>query len=519
VLLIAMTTVARADFVRAKGQVMFIDQTGSVVPFEHVQVRLMDSDWDFDQEIARGFTDHLGRYVLSGNAGDSNCPGCGKPDPYVKVVLEDPGRVEVHDIMHFTRNAVLTEIREETSGEIDFGTQTFTSEYPEKGAAILYALAEKAYDTFTRLTGETHVPGNGGEVAIEIPVVLSGGTPYTTWDTIHWPGIRDTEDDYLSFDHEFGHRLRHAADGDVNHFNGDLLWYRYGRYHKKDEDTNLGFAFNEGWAHYFRHVMQRGYMDGPWTGVFKGNEVEGHVATKLIGVGELCGFFPAMWKALKANPGKIHSFPEFLQAFIETKPQCHLDFDFNVKPKPDPRRLNLPDSSILRGLRDQLTKQVDSMDQRSLASLPATPRIPVAIRTQDHQTVQRLWQRQIKSTQDADSRARSAYRKLVTGLQPMSAESIRNRSYERDARAARNAFITALAQPRLLEVHQIRREIAREKAKTKDPALLSYLTNLNAKYVRLEEKLKQALSARQGLRTRIPLEILPRSFVGGRRAG
>jgi hypothetical protein len=133
--------------------------------------------------------------------------------------------------------------------------------------------------------------------------------------------------------------------------------------------------------------------------------------------------------------------------------------------------------------------------------------------------VQRLWQRQIKSTQDADSRARSAYRKLITGLQPMSAASIRNRSYERDVRAARNAFITALAQPRLLEVRQIRREIASEKAKTKDPALLSYLTNLNAKYVRLEEKLKQALLARQGLRTRIPLEILPRSFAGGRRAG
>jgi hypothetical protein len=101
----------------------------------------------------------------------------------------------------------------------------------------------------------------------------------------------------------------------------------------------------------------------------------------------------------------------------------------------------------------------------------------------------------------------------------MSATSIRNRSYERDVRAARNAFITALAQPRLLEVHQIRREIASEKAKTKDPALLSYLTNLNAKYVRLEEKLKQALSARQGLRTRIPLEILPRSFAGGRLTG
>jgi hypothetical protein len=125
VLLIAMTTVARADFVRAKGQVMFIDQTGSVVPFEHVQVRLMDSDWDFDQEIARGFTDHLGRYVLSGNAGDSNCPGCGKPDPYVKVVLEDLGRVEVHNDCYLQGSRLLPSQQQSSGAPLPFCFELF----------------------------------------------------------------------------------------------------------------------------------------------------------------------------------------------------------------------------------------------------------------------------------------------------------------------------------------------------------------------------------------------------------
>src|SRR6185369_9205652 len=96
----------------------------------------------------------------------------------------------------------------------------------------------------------------------EIPVVLSFGSPFTTWDTIHWPGVKK---DFGAFYHEFGHRLRHAIDGDVAHFNNDLVWYRYGRHHERDEDTNLGFAFNEGWANYFRDRLQPDFLRVPGT--------------------------------------------------------------------------------------------------------------------------------------------------------------------------------------------------------------------------------------------------------------
>ncbi|HYP53454.1 MAG TPA: hypothetical protein VEQ42_07930, partial [Pyrinomonadaceae bacterium] len=180
--LVAPAAAHADDFVRARGRVMFVDADGAVRPFARVQVRLMDSDWDWDEEIARGFTDNDGRYDISGTAGDDLCVGCGTPDPYVKVVLEEPGRVEVHDLLHYTRNAVITPVREETAGDIDFGERVYPDEEPEGNAAILYVRAQRAYARFTELTGDAKIPGNDGEVAVEIPTT-SFGDPYCTWDT------------------------------------------------------------------------------------------------------------------------------------------------------------------------------------------------------------------------------------------------------------------------------------------------------------------------------------------------
>jgi hypothetical protein len=349
-------------------------------------------------------------------------------------------------------------------------------------------------------------------------VVISFGTPYTTWDTIHWPGV-DT--DFDGFDHEFGHRLRHTADGGVVHFNNDATWYRYARHHELDEDTNLGFAFNEGWANYFRHLMQPDYLDGPWNGQFKGDEVEGNVAVKLINLSRNCqsnafnhGFFE-MWKALKANPGTIHSFPEFFDAFLATKPPCKLDIPIHTKTKPRPDRgpISQIDPGKLAALRAQLKTQIDNLDSRSSRfSAPIAPRIPGTIPAQYHPVVERLWQRRLVSAKASDTRARGAYRRLLLALQPMTPRSLSDGSYARDARAARRAFILALAQPRLREAQAIRRDIAAEKAKASDANLRSYLGTVDGKYSRLEEKLKRAIQDSGNDNAKLPLEILPRSF-------
>lgn len=513
---------AQADFVRARGRVLFVDEDGNERPFARVQVRLMDSDSDYDEEIARGFTDEDGRYELSGSAGDSPCAGCGKPDPYVKVVLEDPGRIEVHDIMHFTRNAVLTPTREERGGEIDFGTRTFTDEYPEGRAAILYARAQRAYRRFRELSGDSKVPGNGGEVAVEIPVVLSAGTPYTTWDTIHWPGKSTNFD---TFDHEFGHRLRHAADGSVAHFNDDLTWYRYARDHTTNQDTNLGFAFNEGWAHYFRHMLHPDFMSGPMPDPpppgAPEDEVEGLVARKLIALSDSCPSdgFRHMWDALKGNPGAIHSFAEFRKAFLDRKPPCGANSP-SPEPTPRPRRTRPPrdlkiDNEALEGMRTEIAQHVDRLDARRAAQRPrATVRIPAAIREQDRAVVQGLSDRRVRAARAGETAAHAAYRRLVTGLPPLTPESIEDGSYERARARARREFITAVAEPRLRETRAIRRSIANEKARTKDEALRSYLSRLDARQARLESDLAEALKARDSGTSRLPLGALPRSFSG-----
>ncbi|WP_437625694.1 hypothetical protein [Sorangium sp. So ce1151] len=87
------------------------------------------------------------------------------------------------------------------------------------------------------------------------------GAPYTFYDHIN---IRT---DFLasawgstaaerrrSITHEFGHSVRHVADGDLNHWNGDDVAYVYGRSHDGPEIANQAYAFNEGFANYWERA-------------------------------------------------------------------------------------------------------------------------------------------------------------------------------------------------------------------------------------------------------------------------
>lgn len=505
-----------ADSVRAKGRVMFVDSDGKKKPLAFAQVRLMDSDSDYDEEIARGFTDGHGNYDLSGVGGDKNCPGCSAPDPYVKVVLKHPGRLDVHDILHFTRNMPVTPIREETVGKLDFGTTTYPTEYPEGMAAILYAHALKTYGAFKTISGDSKLPGNDGELAIEIPVVINFGTPYTTWDTIHWPGVYMK---YGGIDHEFGHRLRHAIDGNVSHFNGDAVLYQYPRSHTFDEDTNLGFAFNEGWANYFRHEMQPNYLAGTWKGKYKGNEVEGDVAYKLIALSK-CGGFKAMWGTLKANPGTIHSFPEFKDAFYGLHPECKTRFHSDnlggvpvtgLKP-----RSNLPGTQPqavdISGQAEARERFAANLDRRaSRIRWDRTKRIPAAIPAPSRPVIERLSNLRIAAAQRRDADARAIYRRIVTTIPPMSEANLHDGSYERTVQAARQEFRDAILEPRQRDVQQLRTEISQERDRADNEPLRGYLRQLDDKYARLERALRVAHD--QPGPVDIPIELLPHSFV------
>ena len=45
--------------------------------------------------------------------------------------------------------------------------------------------------------------------------------------------------------------MRHGLDGDFGHFLGDAATYNYAQSHNACDHTNLGFAFNEGWAEFW----------------------------------------------------------------------------------------------------------------------------------------------------------------------------------------------------------------------------------------------------------------------------
>lgn len=51
--------------------------------------------------------------------------------------------------------------------------------------------------------------------------------------------------------HEFGHSVRHVADGGEAHWNGDNFVFAYARVHSGREIFNEQTAFNEGWANYW----------------------------------------------------------------------------------------------------------------------------------------------------------------------------------------------------------------------------------------------------------------------------
>lgn len=79
------------------------------------------------------------------------------------------------------------------------------------------------------------------------------------------------------------------------------------RVHTCSENTNRGFAFNEGWAHFWSGECPGTYGDDPTDYC-----IEGNVATALRNLKNSCGMSDSrMVDILWNNKGKIHCFDEF----------------------------------------------------------------------------------------------------------------------------------------------------------------------------------------------------------------
>jgi hypothetical protein len=113
--------------------------------------------------------------------------------------------------------------------------------------------------------------------------------------------------------HEFGHTVRHVADGPHTHWDWDNTRFLYARDHDGGQITNKGFVFNEGWADYWGAVIGGTTLPaavGEPAGAGFMDFNERRVATRLMELSVPVGH-PFMLAVLTSNPGVIHTLQQF----------------------------------------------------------------------------------------------------------------------------------------------------------------------------------------------------------------
>lgn len=314
---------ALADYrVHASGD-FFTWENGVQVPLKFARVEIMDSDSDtdtiLDDTLGVGNTDENGHYEIDGSGGDGGSFWWSKPDVYARVDLSDDfprplppffnGKahpVRCTDELDSSRSTDTPEHdHDNASGNVNLGGWVWGNKNSDSAPTVWM----HSCDVFTNYVSRFNEVPPSGHYDIEYWSGVWAGTPWSNLDTTHWPRHYPTAGGSVNM-HEFGHTIRHSLDGNGAHFAGDVIRFAYARSHSNCDDTNPGFAFNEGWAEYWADDV--GACNKPLN-----MEVEGDVANALSQVSKcLEGGGPAgLLQVLKKNPGKIHSFPEFAKCY------------------------------------------------------------------------------------------------------------------------------------------------------------------------------------------------------------
>jgi hypothetical protein len=323
--------------------------------------------------------------------------------------------------------------------------------------------------------------------------VLIWDTAYTTWDTIHWPWHGDAKTNFGALDHEFGHRLRHAADGDTDHFNWDATRFRYLRDHIPTDVTNEGFAFNEGWAEYHKTLLHPDAVSTTWTSPV-GDNVEGDVASQLLRLSNQCGGFAKLWATMKdAGANAFHSIDEFRAEFMKRNPSCTDTSPTPPAPPPPAPASARPPAGPLD------VKRVAQLraDLANRSKLRAVPRLRSTLRpTADlpaasHAVVEALGDRHAARLEALRERAVAAHARLLDSL-ALPPEAIGDGRYAKALAAAKAQLTKDLAAAYAQHAQDTRKDLAALRATATEPKLAGYLDAVTRAFTRTEAEARSA---------------------------
>jgi hypothetical protein len=227
--------------------------------------------------------------------------------------------LEVMDDLHASRSENRTVNPTATSGDvIDLGEVALSSADCE-----LWRLGTIVLEDYHQAVGKSP-PAK--KLQLKRWSGVWDGTPYTYYSyvvlTTSFPekGAYKTESvRRTTLFHEFGHSIRHVADGDEAHWGWDNFRWAYARSHTGCEVANTQYAFNEGWANYWEDgrvstrtlcspVRAAGFLD--WNEDLIGKRLL-ELSNGLCRPGTPGECRRRMVEVLEKNPGAIHSLWEF----------------------------------------------------------------------------------------------------------------------------------------------------------------------------------------------------------------
>jgi hypothetical protein len=218
--------------------------------------------------------------------------------------------LQIFDDFHFTRNDHVDQDPTVTGDVADFGDVTSPSD-----DCVLWRWGTDALQRYFTIMNAVP-PAGGLRVKRWSAVFMSAGAaPHTFYDYIVAPTDLAGSGQRGTFFHEFGHSIRHVADGDETHWHWDDVRFIYARKHNGGQVTNKGFVFNEGWGNFWEAILL-GSAVAVHSGAPAGADFidfnEDRIGQRLHAMSQAAPADTAfMVRVLTANPGGIHTLRDF----------------------------------------------------------------------------------------------------------------------------------------------------------------------------------------------------------------